>query len=356
MSFQTSILTSPNDGLNLDKEVQLLKSGLLYSDSVSLTSPSLTAIVYVLALSTLSEKDKIEYFKGLSKVDPTVKGEELEQLIKHKNKLVAKRGKTKSEIFQLEKIKQELKRIDEHMEQWGKDLFMKSGLSEFNHLIENGTIKIKHLDVNERHKKMAFQILDETIDLISKKNMYPIFDNQVEDIASKYIRSTKTNLNTKNINEIFVGKEFLLRLPNIDEIGFSDIIEAKKELSVELDRFKNLINNYSLEVSGLSFEQDNRDLIEKRYKYDFLPQVKELQGKLEENSFFKHLKRGVGQNLSKYSIYLGVMGVDDIVKILLSAGGLTTIEGIFKGANELKKMNRELKNNSVYFYHKLMNT
>lgn len=356
MSFQTSILTSPNDGLSLDKEIQLLKSGLLYSDTVTLTSPSLTSILYVLALSTLSEKQKVEYFKGLSEVDPTVQGAELEQLIKLKNRLVIKKGKTKAEILQLEKIKQELKRLDGQMEKWGQDLFMKSGLPEFHHLIENGTIKVKHLDVNERDKKMAFQILDETIDIISQKNTYPIFDHLVEDIASKYIQSTKADLNTKNINEIFVGKEFLLRLPNIDEISFSDIIKAKEELSIELDRFKNLINNYSLEVSGLSFNQENRDLIEKKYKYDFLPQLKELQGKLEGNSFFKHLKKGVGESLSKYSIYLGVMGVDDIVKILLSAGGLTTIEGIFKGHNELKKTDKELRNSSVYFYHKLMDT
>jgi hypothetical protein len=117
-----------------------------------------------------------------------------------------------------------------------------------------------------------------------------------------------------------------------------------------------VINNYSLEVSGLSFNQDNRDLIEKKYKYDFLPQVKELQEKIESNSFFKHLKRGVGENLSKYSIYLGVMGIDDIVKILLGAGGLTAIEGLFKGYNELTKADKDLRNSSVYFYHKLMDT
>ncbi|MBT1705436.1 hypothetical protein [Chryseosolibacter indicus] len=354
MSFQTSILTSPNDGLNLDKEIRLLKSGLLYSDSVTLTSPSLTSILYVLTLSTLSEKEKVEYFKGLSKVDPTVQGEELEQLIKIKNRLANKKGKTKEEIIQLEIIKKELKRIDGQMEQWGQDLFIKSGLPEFHHLIENGTIKLKHLDVNEREKKMAFQILDETIDIISHKNTYPIFDHLVEDIASKYIQSTKKDLSTKNINEIFVGKEFLLKLPNIDEISFSDILKAKEELSTELDRFKNLINNYSLEISGLSFDQDNRDFIEKKYKYDFLPQLKELQDKLEDNSFFKHLKRGAGENISKYSIFLGVMGVDDIIKILLSAGGLTTVEGIFKGHNEIKKTNKELRNSSVYFYHKLL--
>lgn len=356
MSFQTSILTSPNDGLNLDKEIQLLKSGLLYSDTVTLTSPSLTSILYVLELSTLSEKKKVEYFKGLSKVDPTVQGEELEQLIKLKNRLVNKKGKTKLEIVQLEKIKQELKRIDGQMEQWGQDLFIKSGLPEFHHLIENGTVKLKHLDVNERDKQMAFQILDETIGIISQKNSYPIFDHLIENIASKYIQSTKKDLNTRNINEIFVGKEFLLRLPNINEISFSDIIKAKAELSIELDRFKNLINNYSLEISGLSFDQDNRDLIEKKYRYDFLPQVKELQDKLENNSFFKHLKKGVGENLSKYSIYLGVMGVDDMIKILLGAGGLTTIEGIFKGYNELKMTKKELRNSSVYFYHKLMDS
>jgi hypothetical protein len=75
---------------------------------------------------------------------------------------------------------------------------------------------------------------------------------------------------------------------------------------------------------------------------------------LESNSFFRHLKKDVGENFSKYSIFLGVMGIDDIVKVLLGAGGMSTIEGVFKSYNECKKVNADIKNSSIYFYRELM--
>jgi hypothetical protein len=354
MDLETSIITSPNNDLSLDKEIRLLKSALLYSDSITLISPGLTTALYLLRLSSLSEKEKIAYLNGLSTVDPTLQADDIENAIKIRNILTRKKGKTKEEILKLEYIKQRLKSIDKYFEQWGQDVFIKSGLPEFYHLIENGTIKPKHLDVNETEKSIAIQILDETIDTISKKGVYPIFDNLVEQMASIYLKENKTDHDITNINEIFVGKEFLLKLPNIDTLTFADILTAKQELKTELDRFKNLINNYSLEIDGLSFDEQNRTLIEKKYQYDFLPQVKELQEKIDANKFYKHLMRDIGENFTKYSICLGVTGTEDIMKLALGAGGMTIAEGIYKGLNSSKQTDKEAKKSSVYFYHKLL--
>lgn len=354
MNLETSIITSPSNDLSLDKEIRLLKSALLYSDSITLISPGLTATLYLLKLSTLSEKEKITYLNGLSNVDPSLQADNIENAIKIRNILTRKKGKTKEEIVKLEFIKQRLKNLDKYFEEWGQDVFIKSGLPEFYHLIENGTIKPKHLDVNETKKKMAIQILDETIETISKKGVYPIFDNLVEKMASIYLKETKIDHDVNNINEIFVGKEFLLKLPNIDTLTFADILTAKQELKTELDRFKSLINNYSLEINGLSFDDKNRNLIEKKYQYDFLPQVKELQEKIDANKFYKHLMKDIGENFTKYSIYLGVTGTEDIMKLVLGAGGMTMAEGIYKGFNNSKQIDNENKRSSVYFYHKLL--
>ena len=355
MNLETSIITSPNNDLSLDKEIRLLKSALLYSDSVTIISPGLTVALYLLKLSTLGEKEKVAYFNGLSNVDPSLQADDIENAIKIRNILSRKKGKTKEELLKLEFIKKRLKNIDKSLEEWGKDVFIKSGLPEFYHLIENGTIKPKHLDVNETEKKMAIQILEETIETISRKGVYPIFDNLVEHMATIYLKGTKADYDVNNVNEIFVGKEFLLRLPNIDTLNFADILTAKLELKDELDRFKNLINDYSLEIDGLSFDEQNRTLIEKKYQYDFLPQVKELQEKIDANKFYKHLMKDIGENFTKYSICLGVTGMEDVMKLALGAGGMTMAEGIYKGLASSKQIDKETKKSSVYFYHRLLN-
>lgn len=357
MNLETTILTSPNDGLTLQKEIRLLKSALLYSDKITLISPSLTSILYMMRLATLSDKEKLEYMRSLSKVDPSLKGDEIENAIMLRNQLTQKKGKTNEEVIKLELINKSLKRIDEYYREWGENLFMQSGLPEFYYLIENDTVRVKHLDVNEKNEDMASQILQETIQIVNKSDTYPIFDILVEQIAQIYLKQTGgevANSSAANMNEVFVGKEFLLRLPNIDKIAFEDIIRLKTELGPELNRFKGLVQSFAKNISGIVFDKESRQEIEKKYEYQLIPELHDIQQKIESNNFFKHVARDIAENVTKYSIFLGVAGLADLQKLMLGASGLIAAETIFKSRNEVKKASMEIKNSSVYFYHKMM--
>lgn len=102
---------------------------------------------------------------------------------------------------------------------------------------------------------MASQILYETIEIVNKSDTYPIFDILVEQITQIYLSQAAGVNSSANMNEAFVGKEFLLRLPNIDKIAFEDIINLKSELGQELNRFKGLVQTFSKDISGIVFDK-----------------------------------------------------------------------------------------------------
>lgn len=82
----------------------------------------------MMKLATLSDKEKLEYMRSLSKVDPILKGDEIENAIMLRNRLTQKKGKTKDEVVKLEMINKSLKRIDVYYQEWGQNIFMQSGL------------------------------------------------------------------------------------------------------------------------------------------------------------------------------------------------------------------------------------
>jgi hypothetical protein len=199
---------------------------------------------------------------------------------------------------------------------------------------------------------MANQIVDEILN-VDYTGGYPIFDNRIQDLARTfYSQPGASNPNFDNLNEMFVAKEFILRLPNIDLLTFSEIINVKEELYPALNKFKGLINSYSEEIKGFSFDPDNKIKIEKKYNYDFLPQLKEVQENIESNRMYKLLFKELSENLTKYSIYIGVGAAIDI-KGLLLGGGASTIESTIRSYNKMKDKNKEIRNSAVYFYHDL---
>jgi hypothetical protein len=132
MKLQTTIITSPNETLSLQKESRLLKSAILYSDNITLVSPNLTSVLYTIAIASLDEKSKVDFLKNLEHVLKNGSGERLEEFIKVRDALKNKRMKTKDDILKLKRIENELKKGDLYFQEWGENMYNQSGLEEFN--------------------------------------------------------------------------------------------------------------------------------------------------------------------------------------------------------------------------------
>jgi len=355
MDLISSIITSPQTGVSLEKELELLKSAYLFSDKISITSPSITSILMILRLANLTEKEKIEYLIGMTEVDPSLKGHEYQKAIKHKNYLERKKFKSKDEVVELGKIKHHLTNMDKYFEEWGSKLFLESGMPEFIHLIEDGIIELNHVDVNEFESSMAQQILDQTVELISTDGIYPLFDRLTEDLADAFMRENNLHNPNLNLKESFIGKEFVLSLPNIETLTFEDISNLKGELQTEFDRFRGLIFNSAKEIEGIPYSTDNRSRIEKTLKYEISPQLTELQSSIENNKFVKNLFQEIVGNIGKYSLFLGVSTLTTLENALfgVSGVGFSLTEASFKSFQKTKEQKEKLRNNSLYFYHKL---
>jgi hypothetical protein len=326
INFKVSIVTSPDSDLSVEKEIRLAKLGLLYADEVSLCSPNMTILLMMTRLAHLNEKEKIEFTRSIL---PSLH----------------------SEIVQLNKIENIFKEYDNTLSRQAENLFLTSGLHEAAEFIKSGQIKLNIVDMSG--EQAAQNIFNEIKKILNEPSTYPIFDHDIENLTNAYIRENQPEIDLSNSKEMVFSKELIFNLPNMEDISFDNILKLKSELELELSKFKGLIYDYSTEINNLPFSPENKILINKKFEREIKPQLLELQKQIDENKFTKNLFSDTLENLTKYSIIMGVATLGDLEKTLLGTGGLTIAETLSKAFKETKKQNAEVKSNSLYFYHRL---
>ncbi len=244
--MEVSIITSPNSELNIKKEIQLAKVGLLYSDKVTILSPTLMMLLSIFKMAGLSEKERFEFLKEvIPAMQPNFTPEILDQAFTQYRFLKNKKGKNREEMTQFMRIKSMLTKFDRDINKIVEKLFMESGLIEGINLIEDGTLSLNIFDFGKDSNDFTQGILDETIKLITDVDSYPIFDELIENLADSWIKENSLNCNSINASELKFSKELLVQLPNLDGISFETLINLKESLNLPLEKFRYLIYNFS---------------------------------------------------------------------------------------------------------------
>ena len=180
-----------------------------------------------------------------------------------------------------------------------------------------------------------------------------MFDELTENLATTFLKVNKLHDSNLNMKESYVGKEMVLSLPNLRSLTFQQIANLKGELVVEFNRFRGLILDYATEIEGIPFSEENRASFSKKLKYEVSPQLNELQERINQNTFTKNLLNELGENISKYSLFLGVSSLVGLQTAIFGAGGLSLTEAAFKAFNKTRDQKVMERNNSLYFYHQM---
>jgi len=357
--IQTSIITSPNQNMTLEKEIRLIKVGILYSDKITLISPQVTMLMSMMNMSNLSEKEKFLLIQQIGPlIDENFDPNSIDFLIEQIKKIKSKRIKESKEIILLRRYKNEVKKMHKSFQDIAKKVYDKSNFEEIEPIIESGKVEFKHFkyELAKPIKEVVQKFITEQIrDTLVNENHYPVFDDLIGSIAHHYSLQEGLKLQKENSKEVEFGKELIFRLPNIDKISFQDILNLKEELNKELYNFKNEILSYSQEISSLPFSNESKIEIKKKYEYVIKPQVIELREKIEKNRFIKILINDSMSNLTKYSaqasVFIGACEYLDYTK-LLPLGTLLT-QSLYKSIKELKDNNNKFKKHPLFFYHSL---
>lgn len=354
--IHTSILTSPGEGIRLDKEIRLIKVGLLYSDKITLISPVATMLLSIMYLSQMHEDEKIQFVKEVGpNLDPNFDIKSIDSALSFIDKIKIKRRKNRKDIIALKKYEKVLREINDSFYKVATNVYDESDFEQIVPLIESGKVEFKHMDLGSDKHDIGEMMMKEIVDILSNGNHYPIFDDLVSSIAHQYSIEEEFKFRQENAREVEFGKDLIFRLSNIDGIDFDDITALKGELDEELSNFKNSILLYSKDISSFPYSPESKVEIARKYEYEIKPQILELQGRIKRNKFVRKFTDETLSNASKYvtevGVFLGVCALLDFEKMLSLSGML--LQSSYKSMKQMTIEREKIKNHPLFFYHEM---
>lgn len=356
MKLESSILTSPDLGYSLQKDIRLVKLSLLYSDKITLISPKSSMIVALMQMSTLGLKHQFDLIREVAPIiDPSFSVDKMDTALEQLKIIKSKKNKSKKELVTIGTFNSFLRKMKEEFLKFGEDVYKESEFEELIPLIESGTLDFKHYEIGGENEITDF-MLNEIIEVLTtSSSKYPVFDDLISDIAHYYSIENNFEYSRQNPQEIEFGKEIILELPNIDNISIDNLLKLKDELNNELHNFKGAILNYSKDIESIPFSPESRIEIRKNYDYYIKPELALLRSQIQANRFIKIITNEVlsntGEYITKAFIGIGLCDLFDFEKFL-SIGGLLAESG-YKAYKEKKEHIKRVKQHPLFFINEV---
>ena len=371
MGFDFTIAIVPNN-TSLEREMNYIKSALLYADKVTLISP----LAYM--FDRLTDKGNgfnertviklVEQILPLAKLNDTVFYEESYPVIKEFSNIInSKKYKSIPYVKKLEIQRQLSKFTMETCEVMFSLVGEKHG-SELQTLINKGQVKIEKF--NHSLDDLDLCVKD-YCELLAKSihTSYPLFDAQSNDLMKAAVDSRIINLSSidkQKIAHASLTDNYIQKLPPFSEASMDELIDIKNELSKPLTRFRSKMLEYSESIQTMPWDADFENECDILYNKEIVPALLEIEEKIKDGGFIKNLGRkfltdeGVWKSTGGLVVSIAAGGVISAFNNAISSdtamlvtGGTYAATKIASAYEEYVANKREIERKDMYFYYKV---
>lgn len=378
---------------DLEEDIKLIKSSLLYADEIELIGMVEYAIFRYLPerihsirdIDTLADSF-IPFLKSINVDGYQEVIEQLEgikkQIAPYKPFLMKKKQRSKQELLaqmQLSKVVQQGKELlIQEMSQ-----FTESPVAiEIGKLINKKIISVfdyESIDFNV--DELAGGYFGNLMRVMQNNTAYPLFDKTSNDMIMSFSKSKLLDLG--NINqEVLVhaglATNILMTLPTLEKASVDEILDFKKEMRGPLVNFRKAIYEFAETVGSRPWDQDFQYDCLKIYGKEVAPKVEELNELSSETSVLKNMGRrvladeeirkkaswAIGGLVTTITTSTNILGTFDVFKnwllglstIIIAPNAvsafLKTLNMVSEVKQEIMEKEKEISNNTMYYYYK----
>jgi len=300
--------------LNIDKEINLIKTAILYGDKVLLIS--------IIPLLFYSFLHMIEIFSENKEIkQKIIDNAELDEL--SKSLLYTIEGNTE--------LKSKLEEVKPKIGINKLDLAIKSGL----------------LDIYTFGKS---KIPEET---------YPLLDENILNLVKAEREDEKLNISdidSEKIKQIGFVFNIFQRLPNFENATIDEILDIRKTLSKPLIMFRSAIIEISDCIRYKPWDEEFYYDVEKLFYRKVEPAVLEIEEECKSNKYLLKLLYTATKSSWEIPAGLGVIisKLVEVSNISATAIGMTIGAGTvaYNALHEWKEKTKEIEKNQMFFYYK----
>lgn len=370
MGFDFTIAVQPSL-TNIDRELQYIKSALLYADKIILISPM--AYMYTQLTTGGADFDERRILKLLKWALPMCQEREPETyrdgmaIVEQLSQLMrSKQYKSVPLLMKIE-LRTQLKDFMKEMDASFLEMMGETQTAELNLLLKSGKLVLQKFEHNLADVNGC---ISEYFSFLTKsvKSSIPLFDEASNDLMRVAMKSkiiSLTESEKRKITHAGLSDNLLQRLPSFDTASVKEIIDIRKDLDGSLARFRSKVLSYGESIQSLPWDDDFEYECSMLYNKDVAPAVQEIDELSRENSFIRNL---TGKVVSDEKFLESVPGLvmsvaaagiipsfTDAISVdtaILATGGAWAAQKIVAAYNEHQDKKKEISKKDLYFYYK----
>lgn len=376
MSFDFTVAITPSM-TNIDRELQYIKSALLYADQVTLISPM--AYLYTQLSMNGSKLDEKALIRLLNFILPMCREKSPEtfrqgqEVVGQLSSIIlSKRYKAIPMIHKIEMRKM----LAGFSQELDTTLLKMVGDTQANEL--KGLIQSKKLILKKFEHSLADVdgCVSEYFGMLkaSVRSSFPLFDEMSNDLMVAAVKSRiicLSDTDRRKITHAGVSDNFIHRLPSFEEASLDEILDIRQELNGPLIRFRGKMLDYSDSVQFLPWDEDFEEECSLLFEKEVAPAMLEIDELTKENGFIKNLSKSLitdGEFLkSTGGLVVGMAAAGVISSFsqaistdtaILTAGGAWATQKIAMTYEEYSKQKKAISKKDLFFYYqagKLLN-
>lgn len=370
MSFDFTIAVQPAL-TTIDKELQYIKSALLYADKIILISP--LAYMYTQLTTGGANFDERRIIKLLKWIlpmcrerEPDIYREGMDVVDQLSRLMYSKQYKSIPVLKKIE-LRNQLKGFMEEMDDSFIKMMGESQTAELNLLLKSGKLVLQKFEHNLADVNGC---VSEYFGFLTKsvKTSIPFFDEASNSLMRTAMNSKIISLSEsekKKITHAGLSDNLIQRLPSFDTASVDEIIDIRKGLDGPLIRFRSKVLSYAESIQSLPWDDDFEYECSMLYDKDVAPAVQEIDELSRENSFVRNL---TGKIASDEKLWESVPGLvisvaaagiipsfTDAISAdtaILATGGAWAAQKIVATYKEHQEKKREISKKDLFFYYK----
>lgn len=382
-----------SSSMNFEEDLKLIKSSLLYADSIELIGMAEYAIYNYMPKcfedSTSIEKMLKNFIPLLQAFDNAEAKALSEQLSSVNNSLTPyipyikkKKNRSKQEILAQMQYQKVEKQLIEMMATAKNELLNSNGVKEIQEMIGRNIVSVYDYSYN------GFSIDELTggyfanlLGSIKNTCSFPLFDNISSGVLeavvdTKILDFSKTDMEV--IRHAGIVNNIFSTLPTLEKASVDEILDFKNSLKEPLCNFRTAIYKFSQQIESMPWDDDFKYECIKLYDTEVLPKVNEINELSTETSVLKnfgskvladederrklgYVGAGLITTITTGSNMIDALGILENyirmgAKVGLTAAGVTaflkTADILKQAHNDSKEKKSEMTGNVMYYYYK----
>ena len=291
-----------------EKELQLIKSSMLYADEIELIGLTEYVVFKYLPSILDSGKNLDALLEGLIPFIQSVEIPNKEELAKQLEyaqeqlRIFApivqkKKHRTTAEIQAQIKVSRAKSEIQANLTEAMGQLVTQPSSVELQSLVEKELVKIFDYQMQSFNTdEMTGGYIGSMMNAIYASNTYPLFDEAstelIRPIAQmKLIEFSK--LDSEVLRHAGVATRIIMTLPTLEGASYDELIDFRQQNIAPLSRFRKAVYGYSEKISSLPWDNDFQYECLKIYDTEVAPQVAELNELFTQTSTLKNFGKKV---------------------------------------------------------------